>query len=414
MRVLVIGSGAREHALAWKISQSPQVSAVYCAPGNPGCAQVARNVEVNPVDPPAVVKLAREHEIDLAVIGPEAPLVAGLADALRGAQIAACGPSAKAAAIEGSKAFAKEIMRAANVPTADARLFEDPIEAERYVQKVKRAVIKADGLAAGKGVIVANSAEEGVQAVRELSRLKDAGRRLLVEEFLEGEEVSIIALTDGERFVLLPPARDHKRLLDGDRGPNTGGMGAYCPALRDGSVLGRVGEQIIRPTLRELAHRNIPFNGALYAGLMLTSSGPKVLEFNCRFGDPEAQVLAMQVDEDLVPALLECASGRLERSKLQTRGDLAVGVVLAAAGYPNAPRKGDLISGELQPPQAYLFHAGTEILEGKLATAGGRVLTVCARGDSMAEAQRNAYAAVSKIHFEGMQYRRDIGARGLL
>lgn len=413
MRVLVIGSGAREHALAWKISQSPLVTEVYCAPGNPGTALVARNFNVEATKGVDVVAMAGELGVDLAVIGPEAALVAGVADALRAAGIPVFGPSAKAAAIEGSKVFAKELMKAAGVPTAEAQVFDNPRDAERYVSQKERAVIKADGLAAGKGVIVASSAEEAVSAVRDLARLGEASRRLVIEEVLEGEEVSLIALCDGRRWALLPPARDHKRLNDGDKGPNTGGMGAYCPASQDPKLLEMVDQQVIGPTLREMSNRGIPFNGALYAGLMLTRTGPKVLEFNCRLGDPEAQVLVMQLDEDIVPLLESCARGTLNKSVVQTRKEFSLGIVLAAHGYPQAPRKGDRISGVLQPKEAFVFHAGTTQGKDGLITAGGRVLTVCARGATVAEAQKNAYAAASKIHFDGIQYRRDIGSRGL-
>jgi phosphoribosylamine--glycine ligase len=415
MRVLVLGSGGREHALAWKLSESPRVEQLLCAPGNPGTAEVAENRPVVPEDPRAVVALAREERIDLVVVGPEAPLVRGVADGLRAAGIPVFGPDAAAARLEGSKAFCKEVMAAAGVRTAASRTFHDAAEAEAWARARGAVVVKADGLAAGKGVVVARSGDEAVEAVRSLSALGEAGRTLVLEEVLEGEEVSVIALTDGRRFVLLPPAQDHKRLLDGDQGPNTGGMGAYCPApVLDAAALAQVGETVIGPVLRTMAARGTPFQGALYAGLMLTPTGPAVLEFNARFGDPEVQVLVMQLGEDLLPWLESCAKGTLVPRPLQLLPGASVGVVLAAAGYPGTPVRGTPIAGvERIGGSSRVFQAGTAREAGALVTAGGRVLTVCARGPSLAEARANAYGAVTRIRFEGMQYRRDIGARGL-
>ena len=415
MRVLVLGSGGREHALAWKLAQSPRLSRLVCAPGNPGTALVGENRPVVPERPDAVLALAREVQADLVVVGPEAPLVAGVADALRAAGVAVFGPGAAAARLEGSKAFAKEVMTASGVRTAAGRAFNSAADAEAWARARGSVVVKADGLAAGKGVIVAHGADEAVEAVRSLSALGEAGRTLVLEEVLEGEEVSVIALCDGERHVLLPPAQDHKRLLDGDRGPNTGGMGAYCPApVLDAAALRRVGDEVITPVLRTMARRGSPFRGALYAGLMLTRQGPAVLEFNARFGDPEAQVLALQVGEDLLPWLDACARGGLEPRPLSVLPGCSVGVVLASAGYPGKPTAAVPISGaDRIGGSCQVFHAGTALRDGTLLTAGGRVLTVCARGPSLAEARANAYGAVSRISFEGMQYRRDIGARGL-
>jgi len=414
MRILIIGSGAREHALAWKISQSKSAE-VLCAPGNPGTAKHGENLPVALDDPMQIAKLAQAVGAALVVIGPEAPLVQGAADAIRAAGIPVFGPAAEAAAIEGSKAFAKQVMEKAGVPTAAYRLFHSAEEAQQYVRARGRVVVKADGLAGGKGVVVANDAEEAVEAIRSLAKLGPAARRLLIEERLEGEEVSVIALCDGERYLLLPPAQDHKRLGDGDVGPNTGGMGAYCPAAvlsEDG--LERVGEEIIRPTLDELRRRGCPFRGALYAGLMLTRSGPQVLEFNCRFGDPEAQVQMMQIDEDLPELLIECAEGTLSRRSIRGRGGASVGVVIAAAGYPDAPRAGDEIRGLAEAEAlGQVFQAGTRRDGERLVTAGGRVLTVCAWGETIAEARLKAYAAAARVQFHGMHYRRDIGSRAL-
>ncbi|HMK73288.1 MAG TPA: phosphoribosylamine--glycine ligase [Myxococcaceae bacterium] len=410
MRVLVLGSGGREHALAWKLAQSPRLSGLLCAPGNPGTAALATNRPVAAEDPGAVVELARTERVDLVVVGPELPLSRGVADALRRAAIPVFGPDAAAARLEASKAFAKEVMAAAGVPTAAHRTFDDPEAAERHAREAGRVVVKADGLAGGKGVVVALSPDEAAEAVRELARL---GNRLVLEEVLEGEEASVIALADGERYVLLPPAQDHKRLLDGDRGPNTGGMGAVSPVPALGRrELASIGESVIRPVLREMARRGHPFSGALYAGLMLTRSGPRVLEFNVRFGDPEAQVLVLQLAEDLLPLLHAAATSRLQERELASRGGASVGVVLASAGYPAAPHTGTEIHGaDRLTGTTQVFHAGTALVDGRLVTAGGRVLTVCAHAPSLAEARAVAYGAVSRIRFDGMQVRRDIGER---
>lgn len=415
MRVLVVGGGGREHALAWKISQSPLLTRLVCAPGNPGTAAVATNRPVAAEDPAAVTALAREERSDLVVVGPELPLSRGVGDALRRAGVPVFGPDAAAARLEASKAFAKDVMASAGVPTAAHRTFEDGRAAEAYARTRDRLVVKADGLAAGKGVVVANSAEEAVQAIRELSALGAAGSRLVLEEALEGEEVSVIALSDGERYVLLPAAQDHKRLLDGDRGPNTGGMGAVSPApLGDAAALSALGESVIAPVLREMARQGHPFTGALYAGLMLTAQGPRVLEFNARFGDPEAQVLVLQLEEDLLPLLYACATGALAQRPLRVTEGASVAVVLASEGYPGTPRTGlPLLGTEGSVPGTHLFHGATARVEGQLVTAGGRVLSVCAQAASLESARRAAYARVERIHFPGMQFRRDIGVRAL-
>jgi len=413
VNVLVLGGGGREHALAWKLSQSPRIERLWCAPGNPGTAQVAQNVALSETDPAAVVDFCRREGVDLVVVGPEAPLVAGVADALVAAGIPCFGPAAAAARIEGSKAFAKEIMLAAGVPTAAASTFTDPVAAEAEARRMGRVVVKADGLAAGKGVIVALSADEAAAAVRELAALGSASERLVLEEVLEGEEVSVIALCDGARHVLMPAAQDHKRVGEGDTGPNTGGMGAVAPVkLLDAEALARISEEVITPTLAELSRRGTPFVGALYAGLMLTAEGPRVLEYNARFGDPETQVLMPQLAEDLLPLLEDCARGRLQPRAVAVRDGVSVGVVLASHGYPQAPRTGDAIHGlDALPEGALAFHAGTRLVDGRLVTSGGRVLTVCARGESIEAARQAAYAAAAHVRFEGMHLRRDIGAR---
>jgi phosphoribosylamine--glycine ligase len=412
MRVLVVGSGGREHALAWKISRSPLLTRLVCAPGNPGTAALGTNRPLVAEDASAVTALAREERADLVVVGPELPLSRGVADGLRRAGIPVFGPDAGAAHLEGSKAFAKDVMASAGVPTAAHRTFEDAGAAEAYARTCRRLVVKADGLAAGKGVVVAASPEEAVRAVRELSALGAAGSKLVLEEALEGEEVSVIALVDGEHYALLPPAQDHKRLLEGDKGPNTGGMGAVSPVYTAG--LAALGESVIAPVLREMARRGRVFSGALYAGLMLTANGPRVLEFNARFGDPEAQVLVLQLDEDLLPLLYACAMRTLVQRPLRAAQGASVAVVLASSGYPGIARTGLPITGtDAVRPDVYVFHAATALAGGQLVTAGGRVLSVSAQGPSLEAARRAAYAAVDGIRFEGMQFRRDIGERAL-
>ena len=411
MDVLVLGAGAREHALCWKLKQDGGVGRLYAAPGNPGMATLATLLPLDASDGAAVVAACRAHGISFVVVGPEAPLVAGVADALRTAGVGVFGPSAAAARLEGSKAFTKEILQAAGVPTAAWRAFTEPREAEAYAHGVGACVIKADGLAAGKGVVVASDGEEAAAGVWTCAGLGSAGSTLIVEERLEGEEVSVMALCDGERYALLPTARDHKRVGDGDTGPNTGGMGAVCPAgSLDASALDAVGRDVIAPTLAEMRRRGTPFQGVLYAGLMLTAAGPKVLEFNCRLGDPEAQVILLSLDEPLLPLLVACAEGGLAARPLRVKHEVAVGVVAAAAGYPASPRTDDVIGGlEQVPPGVRVFHAGTRRSGDVLVTSGGRVLTVCAQGLDVADARARAYAGLAAVNFEGMHARRDIG-----
>ncbi|MEW5743521.1 MAG: phosphoribosylamine--glycine ligase [Myxococcota bacterium] len=413
MRLLVLGGGAREHALVWKLKQSPLVSALFAAPGNPGIAAHAELVAIDANEPRAVTAFAVEKRIDLVVVGPEAPLVAGVADALRAAGVEVFGPGRAAAQVEGSKAFAKDVMLAAGVPTARSEVFDDAQAAAARAKAWGAVVVKADGLAAGKGVVVADTGEEAAAACLALGRLP-AGKRILLEERLEGPELSVIALCDGVRFVLLPPSQDHKRVFDGDQGPNTGGMGAYAPAdFLSAAELEAVGQTVIAPTLAELAQRGAEFRGALYAGLMLTKQGPKVLEFNARLGDPETQPLMMMVKDDLVPFLQACARGRLEAQAIDTHSGAAVGVVMAAHGYPGTPRAGDELRGldAPRPPGVQIFHAGTRQVDGKLVTSGGRVLTVCAQAESIAAARALAYQVAEQIHFEGRHFRRDIAAK---
>ena len=412
MRVLVLGSGAREHALVWKLSCDSSVS-VIAAPGNPGIAELANCVEVDLARPADVVEVAKRHAAELVVVGPEAPLVLGVADALRASGVAVFGPSEAAARVEGSKAYAKEVMLAAHVPTARSELFQDAKAAAARALAWGPVVVKADGLAAGKGVVVADSGAEAAEACLALGALP-AGKQILLEERLSGPELSVIALCDGERFVLLPPSQDHKRIFDGDTGPNTGGMGAYAPArFLSLGQLDEVGATVIAPTLAELKARGSPFIGALYAGLMLTPTGPKVLEFNCRLGDPETQPLMMLLDEPLAALLEACALGRLDQPRVATRAGVAVGVVLATRGYPEAPVLGDPISGlkAPRPSSVQVFHAGTRRVGNEIITSGGRVLTVCAQAASLEEARSKAYAVAEHVQFDGCQLRRDIAAK---
>jgi phosphoribosylamine--glycine ligase len=417
MRILVVGSGGREHALAWKIAQSPLVHALFAAPGNPGMGRLATLVPVPADDLAGLTDFAVRERIDLVVVGPEAPLVAGLVDRLSAAGVLAFGPTAGAARIEGSKAFAKEVMIAAGIPTAGFATFSEPAGALAWARaRGGQVVAKADGLAAGKGVVVCGSPAEAEEAIRQIlvERVHgDAGATLLLEERLSGPEASCIALSDGERVRMLPAAQDHKRIFDGDRGPNTGGMGAFCPtATVPDALLALVERTVLLPAVRELSRRGHPFRGALYAGLMLTPQGPRVLEFNCRLGDPETQPILMRLRGDLVPALLATARGDLSGVTLEVDPRAAVAVVLAAEGYPGPVRRGDAISGldvRLDADQQ-LFQAGTASgPDGRVVTAGGRVLTVCGLGPGHAEARARAYDAVGRVSFRGMQFRSDIG-----
>ncbi len=419
MKVLVIGSGGREHALAWKIAQSPRVDEVLVAPGNAGTARDdgMRNVDVGPTDAAALCRLCRDEGVSLAVVGPEAPLVEGVATALRSDGVAVVGPDADGARLEGSKAFAKEVMVAAGVPTARYAHVTSAEEVDAFVASFDGSalVVKADGLAAGKGVIVCDDIASARAAALEMLADRpfgDASASVVLEERLEGIETSYIVLTDGTDFVALPTSQDHKRLLDGDQGPNTGGMGAYSPAPFVGpDVAAQIEREVIEPTLAELRRRGIAFCGFLYAGIMLTSKGPKVLEFNVRLGDPETQVLMGALTDDLVPALLAAAHSDM-RGVTLAAGRAAAVVVLAAEGYPSAPRKGARIEGiELADAMdgVRVFHAGTRAEGDDVVVAGGRVLGVTAFAAQPAEAVALAYSAVARIRWDGMQCRRDIG-----
>lgn len=393
MKVLLVGSGGREHALAWKLSQADELTELHAAPGNPGIAGLGSCHPVRAEDGEGLLALARALDIDLVVVGPEAPLVAGVADELRHTGIAVFGPSAAAARIEGSKQFAKDVMRAAGVPTAETLAVARP-----------PCVLKADGLAAGKGVFVCRNQSELDAGLRSVSAY---GNAVVIEELLEGEEVSVFALCDGMRAVALPSAQDFKRVGDGDTGPNTGGMGSYSPVAVDAED---VLDLVHRPVLAELAARGAPFIGTLYAGLMLTDEGPKVLEFNCRFGDPETQSILPRIDGDLLGALAAAASGDLGDAGVTFADGAAVTVVLAAGGYPEREDTGSTIDGiaDAEAAGALVFHAGTALHGDRLVTNGGRILDVTARGEQVADAREQAYRACELISFDGMRYRRDI------
>ncbi len=422
MKVLVVGGGGREHALVWKIAQSPLVDEIIAAPGNAGIATLARTVAVRADDVEGLTRLAVEEECDLTVVGPEIPLTLGLADRLteRGATV--FGPSRAAARLEGSKSFAKDVMARAGVPTARAWLTTDRDEAvDRAVEIGYPVVIKADGLAAGKGVVIATDEREATEAIDDAivrGRFGSSGASVLVEEYLEGEEASILAFTDGQRVAVLAPSQDHKRALDGDAGPNTGGMGAYAPApVVTSGALERVRTDVLEATVRALADLDgTVYRGVLYAGLMFTADGPKVLEYNCRFGDPEAQVVLSLLDGDLVEIMTATARGQLDPSTVKSRAGGAACVVVASGGYPGPYEKGKVISG-LETAAAMdgvvVFHAGTAAEEGRIVTSGGRVLGVTGTGPDLSTALERTYAAARAIHFGCARYRTDIGHRAL-
>jgi phosphoribosylamine--glycine ligase len=415
MNVLLIGSGGREHALAWKLAQSPLMGTLYAAPGNPGIAEEAELADLDAADHRAVIDFCRRHAIGLVVIGPEAPLVDGLADNLRAMHVPVFGPNKIPAQLEGSKGFTKDLCAKHDIPTARYARASDRLAAEAALGDFGMpVVIKADGLAAGKGVIIAGSAEEAEAALDAMfdGAFGGAGEALVIEEYMTGEEVSYFALVDGETVLPFGSAQDHKRVGDGDTGPNTGGMGAYSPAsILTPALERRVMAEIVRPTVAALAEAGTPFSGILYAGLMLTDEGPKLVEYNVRFGDPECQALMLRLDSDLLALMFACARGELaDAPPPRFSKDAALVVVMAAEGYPEAPRTGGAIAG-LDQPTAKVFHAGTALKGGKLVSAGGRVLGVTARGKTVAEAQRAAYAAVDGIDFPTGFCRRDIGWR---
>lgn len=421
MRLLVVGSGGREHALVWALQRSPEVKAVFVAPGNGGTSQVATNVPIAAEDVAAITAYAVAERMDLVVIGPEVPLALGLTDALQQAHIRVFGPSAAAARLESSKVFSKDFMRANAIPTAAYAAFTDYHTARDYLAAQQAPiVIKASGLAAGKGVIICQTIAEAQTALRSIMvdmAFGAAGSEVVIEEFLTGQEVSVLAFCDGKTVAPMILAQDHKAAFDGDRGPNTGGMGCYAPAaVLDQTMQRAVMTQVLLPVVHGMARQGTPYVGVLYAGLMLTTQGFRVLEFNCRFGDPETQVILPLLETSLAEVLLACVVGRLDQIQLRWRQGAAACVVLAAGGYPGHYRKGDIIAGldqAGQQPNTLIFHAGTSRQGDTIRTAGGRVLGVTATGDDLADAIKTAYSAVDLIHWPGIAYRRDIGAKGL-
>jgi phosphoribosylamine--glycine ligase len=425
MNILVIGSGGREHALVWKIKQSPKVKNIFCAPGNAGIAQLADIVEIKPSDTEELIKFAKNNSIDLTIVGPEQPLTDGIVDAFESTGLKIFGPSMKASQLEGSKIFAKEFMMRHKIPTANFKTFgvETRYEAERYINEIPvPIVIKADGLAAGKGVTVCESKDTALDILDDLFTKKSfgqAGEKIVIEDFMVGEELSILVFTDGKDFVTLPPAQDHKRILDGDVGKNTGGMGAYAPTpfLSD-ELFEKIKRTIIKPTIYGMKKEGYPFKGCLYFGLMLTETGPHVVEYNCRFGDPETQVVLPLIQNDLVELMLASINGDISKIKLITSPATAVCVVIASRGYPDSYETGKPIFGldqVVNNPDVYIFHSGTKKENDSIVTAGGRVIGVTAVGESdkLEETIMNAYRNVEKITFDGAYYRSDIGKKAL-
>jgi phosphoribosylamine---glycine ligase len=416
MNILLLGSGGREHALAWKLAQSPACTRLYASPGNPGIAEEAKLVALDVTDHAAVIAFCREHDIGLVVIGPEAPLVDGLSDALRAAGVPVFGPSQAAAQLEGSKGFTKDLCQRAGIPTAGYVRTSSLEEARAALARFAAPyVLKADGLAAGKGVVIAETLDEAEAALADMfgGGFGAAGAQVVIEEFMQGEEASFFALTDGTAIVPFGSAQDHKRVGDGDTGPNTGGMGAYSPApVLTPELQARVMAEIIEPTVRTMREEGHPYQGVLFAGLMLTADGPKLIEYNARFGDPECQVLMMRLESDLVPVMLACARGELAGVEVAFRDQTALTVVMAAKGYPGTPEKGGAIDlGDAEGAGAKVFHAGTALKDGALVASGGRVLNVTATGANVTEAQARAYAAVDAVRFPSGFCRRDIGWR---
>jgi phosphoribosylamine--glycine ligase len=425
MKVLVIGKGGREHALVWKLAQSPRVDRVYCAPGNAGTALEGVNVPIEGTDFDHLLRFVKKEGVGLTVVGPEEPLALGIVDAFQREGRRIFGPTREAARIEASKAFAKQLMRHADVPSSEFRVWDHPEPARHYIQtREYPVVVKADGLAAGKGVFVCSTTEEALAAIDRIMVREEfgrtAGRQVVIEKRLEGEELSIQALVSGRTIVPLAPTQDHKAAFDNDKGPNTGGMGAYCPApLATPELLGEVDSSILVPTVHALKRGRRPFRGVLYAGLMVTNQGPRVLEFNCRFGDPETQPLLLRLKTDLLDLLeatVEDRLGEFGEGKLEVDPRPAVCVVMASQGYPGSYAKGRVITGldeVAKLPDVKVFHAGTKLERGAVVTDGGRVLGVTALGETLAEAKQRAYEAVGRIHFQGAHYRRDIADKAL-
>ena len=417
MRVLILGSGGREHALAWKIAQSPKVNKIYCAPGNAGTASVAENIDISPDNIQALLNFALIKGIGLTVVGPEQPLVKGIADSFEESGLRLFGPSQRAAEIEGSKVFCKELMKKYGIPTARYESFNSLDQVKLFTKEDEPVVVKASGLASGKGVVLCRNGKEARSAIQSIMQGKvfgNAGDQVVIEEFLTGQEVSLLAFTDGKTILPLESAQDHKAAFDDDKGPNTGGMGAYSPApIFTDKLKKKVVDEIMIPTVRAMAKEGRYYRGILYAGLMLTESGPKVLEFNARFGDPETQPIMMRIKNDIVPIFEACIDGTLATQTLQWKPESTVCVVMAAKGYPGSYEKGNEITGLNldENQQAMVFHAGTKLDNGKVLTNGGRVLGVTALGLNINQAIKNAYSVVDKIKWDGIHFRKDIGSK---
>ncbi len=419
MKVLIIGSGGREHVLAWKISQSPKVKKIYCAPGNGGISQIAECVDIQADDISGLLQFAKKQAIDLTVVGPEAPLAAGIVDLFQAEGLKVFGPNRKAAQLEGSKVFAKEFMHRHGIPTASFMSFDSIAETREFLQETQfPLVIKADGLASGKGVFVCYTIDEALKGLKEIEEnMTEAGRRILVEECLRGEEASILAISDGERYVVLESSQDHKRIFDDDLGPNTGGMGAYSPApLVNDLMLAKIETQVIEPVIRGMVMDKMPFQGVLYAGLMITDEGPMVLEFNARFGDPEAQAVLPRLKTDLMDVILAACDRRIDQIDLDWDRRACVCVVMSSGGYPGSYDKGMVIQGlekAAVSQEGIVFHAGTKRQGNVTVTSGGRVLGVTALGEGIEGAIENTYKIVDMVHFDHCFFRRDIGAKAL-
>lgn len=419
LQILLVGSGGREHALAWKLSQSSKIAKLYCAPGNAGISSIAECVPIKVDDIQGLVDFCNQNKIDLVVVGPELPLTLGLVDELEKAGIKAFGPTKKAAEIEGSKAFSKDLMKKYGIPTADYGVFYDLESARNFAREMKGPwVVKADGLAAGKGVLICSTIEETEDAIEKVLRGEvagQAGEKLVIEEFLAGEELSVLAFCDGKTIVPMVPSQDHKRIYDNDKGPNTGGMGAYSPVpVATPELLKEVEEKVLIPTVQAMEQEGRPYKGVLYAGLMLTKEGIKVLEYNARFGDPETQVVLPRLDTDLCDIMLAVLEGRLQDLNISWKQAACINVVMASGGYPGSYTKGYPISGlEEIPEDVLVFHSGTALKEGQVVTAGGRVLSVSAFGEDIKQAQARAYDIMEKITFKDAYYRKDIANKAI-
>ncbi len=423
MKILIVGSGGREHALGWKIKQSPLADKIYFAPGNPGTKVIGENVSIEVTDIKKLLKFAKNKKIDLTVVGPEAPLVLGIVDVFRKKSLKIIGPSKKASQIESSKIFAKQLMKKYKIPTAEYFSFKDFDEAEKYLQKAKYPlVIKADGLSLGKGVSVCKNRKEAEGFLKQLMIDKifgESGEKIIIEECLYGQEISFMVVTDGKDFLSFLPSQDHKRLIENNQGPNTGGMGAYTPVpFVDKKLLKEIEKKIVAPTIKAMKKEGCLYQGILYPGLILTREGPKVLEYNCRFGDPETQPLMMQLESDLVEIFLAQQKNKIKNKKLVFKSGFSVGVVLSSSGYPGEYKKGDQIHGldKIKKEEVQVFHAGTKEENKKIVTNGGRVLSVTATGPTLEETIKKAYQHIGKkaVHFKGMQYRKDVGKNGLI